>query len=46
MQLIEQVQKAAGKLFRAHRILWIRECVTSYTANTTGEIQTWCPVLL
>ena len=29
-----------------HQILWTREHVTPYTANTTGEIQTWRPVLL
>ena len=29
-----------------HHILWTRECVTLYTTNTTGEIQTWCPMLL
>ena len=29
-----------------HQILWTRERVTPYTTNATGEIQTWCPVLL
>ena len=29
----------------AHRMLWTREHVTPYTTNTTGEIQTLCPVL-